>query len=339
MFVMQDLRFRILTLCIVPFLIGSGLVLLTAVISLQSQTDQAERQLAETLLTHKTPDAALYLATKDWVALAVILDQLAQATGMGRAEVVSPDNRLVLASGQAPGARAEYTAALEYEGLIIGQLSLIVNRAPSAALMRALLVQTLCMISVMTAVMGFTAWKFGDFILIWLSLKFGQKAAAPNPVVEHTPTPSNSAVVAIFCIKLDPARLVPFAALKATAGQCFGKLTELQPGDYEVHFQQADPAQKGLEFFEAMHTQLAAVPGLNIRMAYGIDQAEASESLGKRVKYLASLSQGMLVLDEQTKTQLAHISHPAFETAPLSSSFASDLVLHTLTMNPAAQSV
>jgi len=59
MFVMQDLRFRILTLCIVPFLIGSGLVLLTAVISLQSQTDQAERQLAETLLTHKTPDAAL----------------------------------------------------------------------------------------------------------------------------------------------------------------------------------------------------------------------------------------------------------------------------------------
>lgn len=183
MFVMQDLRFRILTLCIVPFLIGSGLVLLTAVISLQSQTDQAERQLAETLLTHKTPDAALYLATKDWVALAVILDQLAQATGMGRAEVVSPDNRLVLASGQAPAARAEYTAALEYEGLIIGQLSLIVNRAPSAALMRALLIQTLCMISAMTAVMGFTAWKFGDFILIWLSLKFGQKAAAPNPVV------------------------------------------------------------------------------------------------------------------------------------------------------------
>jgi hypothetical protein len=47
----------------------------------------------------------------------------------------------------------------------------------------------------------------------------------------------------------------------------------------------------------------------------------------------------MLVLDEQTKTQLAHISHPAFETAPLSSSFASDLVLHTLTMNAAAQSV
>jgi hypothetical protein len=34
-----------------------------------------------------------------------------------------------------------------------------------------------------------------------------------------------------------------------------------------------------------------------------------------------------------------HISHPAFETAPLSSSFASDLVLHTLTMNAAAQSV
>jgi hypothetical protein len=195
------------------------------------------------------------------------------------------------------------------------------------------------MISAMTAIMGFTAWKFGDFILIWLSLKFGQKPAAPKPVVEHTPTPSNSAVVAIFCIKLDPARLVPFAALKATAGQCFGKLTELQPGDYEVHFQQADPARQGLEFFEAMHTQLAAVPGLNIRMAYGIDQAEASEGLGKRVKYLASLSRGMLVLDEQTKTQLAHISHPAFETAPLSSSFASDLVLHTLTMNAAGQSV
>ena len=339
MFVMQDLRFRILTLCVVPFLIGSGLVLLTALISLQSQTNQAEQQLAETLLTHKAPDAALYLATEDWIALAVILDQLAQATGMGRAEVLSPDNRLVLASGKDPASRAEYTASLEHEGLIIGKLSLIVNQAPSTAAIQVLLIQTLCMITAMTIVMGFTAWKFGDFILIWLSLKFGQKATAPNPVVEHTPTPLNSAVVAIFCIKLDPARLVPFAALKATAGQCFGKLTELQPGDYEVHFQQADPARHGLEFFEAMHTQLEVVAGLNIRMAFAIDQAEASEALGKRVKYLASLSRGALVLDEQTKTQLAQITHPSFETAPLSSSFASDLVLHTLTMNAAGQSV
>ena len=183
MFVMQDLRFRILTLCVVPFLIGSGLVLLTALISLQSQTDQAEQQLAETLLTHKAPDAALYLATEDWIALAVILDQLAQATGMGRAEVLSPDNRLVLASGKDPASRAEYTASLEHEGLIIGKLSLIVNQAPSTAAIQVLLIQTLSMITAMTIVMGFTAWKFGDFILIWLSLKFGQKAASPKSVV------------------------------------------------------------------------------------------------------------------------------------------------------------
>tara|TARA_Y100000385_G_scaffold284855_1_gene343662 strand:- start:187 stop:1206 length:1020 start_codon:yes stop_codon:yes gene_type:complete len=333
MFVMQDLRFRILTLCVVPFLIGSGLVLLTALISLQSQTDQAEQQLAETLLTHKAPDAALYLATEDWIALAVILDQLAQATGMGRAEVLSPDNRLVLVSGKDPASRAKYTASLEHEGLIIGKLSLIVNQAPSTAAIRVLLIQTLCMITAITIVIGFTAWKFGDFILIWLSLKFGQKTAASKSVVEQISPPPDSAVVAIFSIKLDPARLVPFTALKAAAGQHFGKLTELQPGDYEVHFQQTDPARHGLEFFEAMHTQLEVVTGLNIRMAFAIDQAEASEALGKRVKYLASLSRGALVLDEQTKTQLAHITHPAFETAPLSSSFASDLVLHTLTMN------
>ena len=333
MFVMQDLRFRILTLCVVPFLIGSGLVLLTALISLQSQTDQAEQQLAETLLTHKAPDAALYLATEDWIALAVILDQLAQATGVGRAEVLSPDNRLVLVSGKDPASRAKYTASLEHEGLIIGKLSLIVNQAPSTAAIRVLLIQTLCMITAITIVIGFTAWKFGDFILIWLSLKFGQKTAASKSVVEQISPPPDSAVVAIFSIKLDPARLVPFTALKAAAGQHFGKLTELQPGDYEVHFQQTDPARHGLEFFEAMHTQLEVVTGLNIRMAFAIDQAEASEALGKRVKYLASLSRGALVLDEQTKTQLAHITHPAFETAPLSSSFASDLVLHTLTMN------
>ena len=339
MFVMQDLRFRILTLCVVPFLIGSGLVLLTALISLQSQTDQAEQQLAETLLTHKAPDAALYLATEDWIALAVILDQLAQATGMGRAEVLSPDNRLVLASGKDPASRAEYTASLEHEGLIIGKLSLIVNQAPSTAAIQVLLIQTLSMITAMTIVMGFTAWKFGDFILIWLSLKFGQKAASPKSVVEQISPPSDSALVAIFSIKLNPARLVPFTALKAAASQHFGTLTELQPGDYEVHFQQADPARHGLEFFEAMHTQLEVVAGLNIRMAFAIDQAEASEALGKRVKYLASLSRGALVLDEQTKTQLAHITHPAFETAPLSSSFASDLVLHTLTMNVPPQRV
>ena len=336
---MQDLRFRILTLCVVPFLIGSGLVLLTALISLQSQTDQAEQQLAETLLTHKAPDAALYLATEDWIALAVILDQLAQATGMGRAEVLSPDNRLVLASGKDPASRAEYTASLEHEGLIIGKLSLIVNQAPSTAAIQVLLIQTLSMITAMTIVMGFIAWKFGDFILIWLSLKFGQKTAASKSVVEQISPPPDSAVVAIFSIKLDPARLVPFTALKAAAGQHFGKLTELQPGDYEVHFQQADPARHGLEFFEAMHTQLEVVAGLNIRMAFAIDQAEASEALGKRVKYLASLSRGALVLDEQTKTQLAHITHPAFATAPLSSSFASDLVLHTLTMNVPPQRV
>ena len=339
MFIMQDLRFRILTLCVVPFLIGSGLVLLTALISLQSQTDQAEQQLATTLLKHKTSDAALYLATEDWIALAVILDQLAQATGMGRAEVMNSENRLVLASGKAPARHAEYTAPLEHEGLIIGKLSLIVNQATSAAAIRALLIQTLCMISAMTIVIGFTAWKFGDFILIWLSLKFGQKPAAPKSVVEHITAPSDSPMVAIFSIKLTPARLVPFAALQAAARQHFGKLTELQPGDYEVHFKQADPAQHSLEFFETMQGLLEVVAGLNIRMAFAIDQAEASEALGKRVKYLASLSRGTLVLDEQTKTQLAHIMHPRFETAPLSSSFASDLILHTLTMNTPTQRV
>jgi hypothetical protein len=333
MFVMQDLRFRILTLCVVPFLIGSGLVLLTALISLQSQTDQAEQEMAETLLMHKAPDAAMYLETEDWIALAVILDQLAQATGMGRAEVLSPDNRLVLASGKDPERHAEYTASLEHEGLIIGKLSLIVNRAPSTEAIRVLLIQTLGMITAMAIVMGFTAWKFGDFILIWLSLKFGQKTSVSKSVVEHSPTPSSSALVAIFSIKLTPARLVPLAALKEAAGLNFGKLTELQPGDYEVHFQHADPAQHGLEFFEAIHSQLEIVAGLKIRMAFAIDQAEAREALGRRVKYLASLSPGTLVLDEQTKTQLAHITHPAFETAPLSSSFASDLILHTLTIN------
>lgn len=333
MFVMQDLRFRILTLCIVPFLFSSGLVLLMAVISVQSQTREAEQQLAETLLTHKTSDAALYLVTEDWVALAVILDQLAQATGMGRAEVISPDNRLVLASGKAPTRRAEYSAALQHEGLIIGRLSLIVNQAPSVAAMHALLIQILCVMTVMTIVMTFTVWQFGDFILVWLSLRLGREPAAPRSVVDATQAPSASTSIAIFSIRLDPPRLVPLTALKAAAGRHFGQLTELQPGDYEVHFRSADPAQQGLEFFEAMRPQLAAVPGLNIRMAYGIDLAEASQALGKRVKYLASLSQGALVLDEKTKTHLAHITQPAFETAPLSSSFASDLVLHTLTIN------
>ena len=330
---MQDLRFRILTLCVVPFLIGSGLVLLTAVISLQTQTGQAERHLAETLLAHKTIDAALYLATEDWVALAVILDQLAQAADMGRAEVMSPDNRLVLASGKAPARYAKYTAPLKREGLHIGQLSLIVNQAPSASSIRALLIQTLCMITALTVAIGFTAWKFGDFILIWLSLTFSPRAAAPKSVAENTPKPSKSPLVAIFSIRLNPARLVPLSALKAAAGEHLGKLTVLQPGDYEAHFQQADPAQHGLAFFEAIWPALAAVPDLDARMAFGIDQAEASEALGKRVKYLASLSRGTLVLDEKTKTQLAHITRPAFETAPLSSSFASDLVLHTLILN------
>ena len=134
MFVMQDLRFRILTLCVVPFLIGSGLVLLTAITSLQSQTEQAERQLAETLLVHKAPDAALYLATEDWVALAVILDQLTQATGLGRAEVLNRDNQLLLASGKAPALRAQYTAPLRHEGLLIGSLSLIVQSSPPGRL-------------------------------------------------------------------------------------------------------------------------------------------------------------------------------------------------------------
>ena len=164
MFVMQDLRFRILTLCVVPFLIGSGLVLLTAITSLQSQTEQAERQLAETLLVHKAPDAALYLATEDWVALAVILDQLTQATGLGRAEVLNRDNQLLLASGKAPALRAQYTAPLRHEGLLIGSLSLIVNQAPQAASIRFMLIQLLCVITAMTMALGLIAWKFGDFI-------------------------------------------------------------------------------------------------------------------------------------------------------------------------------
>jgi len=331
MFVMQDLRFRILTLCVVPFLIGSGLVLLTAITSLQSQTEQAERQLAETLLVHKAPDAALYLATEDWVALAVILDQLTQATGLGRAEVLNRDNQLLLASGKAPALRAQYTAPLRHEGLLIGSLSLIVNQAPQAASIRFMLIQLLCVITAMTMALGLIAWKFGDFILIWLSLKI-ERRATPRSTALDPPGPSKSTLVAIFSIKLTPARLVPLAELKATAVQHLGKLTELLPGDYEVRFNQTDPAHLGLEFFKAIHPQLNKVPGLNARMAFGVDQAEASGALGKRVKYLASLSRGNLVLDDQTKTQLGPILGAAFQTAPLSSSFASDLVLHTLTI-------
>ena len=201
----------------------------------------------------------------------------------------------------------------------------------TAARIQALLFGTLVTITLVMIALVLLALRFGDFILIWLSLDLPAQKRQDQSHSQSADLTSNSDFVAMIAMKVHPPRIAPVQQLRAIAAAQGGILKELAPGEFELNFAKGSPDVLAIEYCKRVEPLISAIAGLSVRWAIGMGEAQASVTLGKRTRFLASLSQGSLVLEAPT---LALIEQALVSTSmtprPMVSALASDLALFTL---------
>jgi hypothetical protein len=328
---MFKLRFRLVALIVVPFISMTLLLMMIYLDQVSRHLEAAQYDFQQTLLSTKISDASRYLSASDYVALAAILDDLTLAAGSGRAEVQDSEGTIILGSGDVSLVQNVIRMRLSHEGKILGSLVFELDGTETAARIQALLFGTLVTITLVMIALVLLALSFGDFILIWLSLDLPAQKRQDQSHSQSADLTSNSDFVAMIAMKVHPPRLAPVQQLRTIAAAQGGILKELAPGEFELNFAKGSPDVLAIEYCKRVEPLISDIAGLNVRWAIGMGEAQASVTLGKRTRFLASLSQGSLVLEAPT---LALIEQALVATSmtprPMVSALASDLALFTL---------
>ncbi len=322
-------RRRLILILTTPVVVSAVFTLLITLFSVAPQLRTNATSTAAVMVDQLASLSAVFMVNSDVLALNVLLDEQVEKHPIAFAAIYSSNNQLLAQSGSRNPDRRAVTTDITWQNESLGHLLLQVDVDEGTARLNSILLLALMVHAAMAIALTGVAWFAGDFVYLWLTAPPPLKPI--NEPVE--PDPEQLSLVpqelTLLLVRCRPARLVDHEGIARTARLYRGKINHVSDEELLLEFQSDDQVMGAL----CCGTLLREIFNQNPRIRYGlvldIDAPDAAEAQKKKVRYLATLGPGKLLLSEHFFRHVSPEMRERFGINTFTSSLASTVPLYT----------
>ncbi len=239
-----------------------------------------------------------YLVNRDALSLNIMLRDLLDDGNFGFAAVHDADRNLVAQAGKPNERQAFFTRDITFQDTAIGHLRL--GLTPHASPTQGFVLGAATLILSFVACIAAAIWFRGHLLVPWLTGSTGPGKGLPVVTIPDTEDRLTSHPTTCWLtVKLKPGRLVDGHQDKlASACELYGGDQHVHGDNINVTFSTGEHLHNSMRCALLIKEIAGLIPG-NVSYGAGIDIGQDMDTTQKHAAYLASISDGQLLVSQR----------------------------------------